>query len=711
MGRAVQRVSQETCHEQSTSNFRDKSLGVGIWCLHCDAYVLIVPINYLIMSIRYCLLGLLLGFIPGVLAQNTNVLSSSIDTLDTLARSKDTLAEQTLLDQVLISTKRLAAISQEQANTILMEQELISTFSGQSVAAMLNQIGGIEMSGATGHSGQNLGYYVRGGNNRQVLIMVDGAVVSDASGIATDFDLRLLPVDQIESISIVRGPSSVLYGSGAATAVIYIKTKQYNAQKPSLVLEQSLGSNRSVNQSPLSGIQQGHSARFAMGQGPWVIQAQASGRFTDGLSAIAASENERAFDPDQFSQFNTRVQIKYRSKKRWSMQQFFAYDQLRQDFDNFNYQDALFQSATKQWRTGGSFYFVGKDSRYEFHDQWSHIHRDINSDYPAAYRALNYNADQFIATRWNNQFESVLGTQGGWSSMDLAQSNGASNRLSTVLSHGDTRTYFIDSYVNLSYKPLASISIDFGGRWHHHMRYGNQGVYQISPRYSFANLWGDFSLYGRYGTAFIAPSLYQLYDPIYGNQDLKPEFNKSTELGMVWQKNRLKWAIRWFQRYEEQAVIFALLDPELFVYQYANNLQDQRRSGIEIETEFQAASWINWHLFYTWVNAHDFELLRIPAHKVNLHGDFTLSDSEKLSLRWTWADARRDQFFDSSSFTNQNISLNPYHWVDVVYGVRLSPALNAQLSVTNLLNQEAQPLHRYSGQGRNLLLSLTWQSQ
>ena len=213
------------------------------------------------MSIRYCLLALLLGFIPGVLAQNTNVLSSSIDTLDTLdalARSKDTLAEQTLLDQVLISTKRLAAISQEQANTILMKQELISTFSGQSVAAMLNQIGGIEMSGATGHSGQNLGYYVRGGNNRQVLIMVDGAVVSDASGIATDFDLRLLPVDQIESISIVRGPSSVLYGSGAATAVIYIKTKQYNAQKPSLVLEQSLGSNRSVNQSPLSGIQQGH---------------------------------------------------------------------------------------------------------------------------------------------------------------------------------------------------------------------------------------------------------------------------------------------------------------------------------------------------------------------------------------------------------------------------------------------------------------------
>ena len=660
------------------------------------------------MHIRYRLFALLMGFIPMVLAQNRDVLSSPIDSL---TRSKDTLAEQTVLDQVLISTKRLATISQEQANTILMEQELISSFSGQSVAAMLNQIGGIEINGATGHSGQNLGYYVRGGNNRQVLIMVDGAVVSDASGIATDFDLRLLPVDQIESISIVRGPSSVLYGSGAATAVIYIKTKQYTAQKPRLVLEQSLGSNRSVNQSPLSGIQRNHSASFSMGKGPWNFQAQASGRFNDGLSAIAPAENERAFDGDHFRQFNTRVEIKYTSKKRWSMQQFFVYDQLRQDFDNFNYQDARFQSATKQWRTGGSFYFVGKDSRYEFHDQWSQTQRDINSDYPAAYRALNYNADQFVATRWNNQFESVLGTQGGWSSMDLAQASVPTNSFSTVLSHRDTRTYFIDSYVNMTYKPLASFSLDIGGRWHHHMRYGNQGVYQISPRYSFSNLWGDFSLYGRYGTAFIAPSLYQLYDPIYGNEDLKPEFNKSTELGLVWQKNIMKWGLRWFQRYEEQAVTFALLDPELFVYQYANNPQDQRRSGVEVELALETASRVNLNVFYTWVNAHDFELLRVPEHKFNLHVDFKISNSEKLSCRWTWSDLRRDQYFDSNSFTSQNISLKPYHWVDLVYSARLSSSLNAQLSLTNLLNQEAQPLYRYSGQGRNILLGLQWSSK
>ena len=652
------------------------------------------------MRINYGLLALFVGILPRVSAQNVDYIASSLDSLD-----------QTTLDQVLISTKRIEPLSQEQASTLLIDQETILTFAGGSVAGLLNQIGGIEINGATGHSGQNLGYYVRGGNNRQVLIMVDGAVVSDASSIASDFDLRLLPLDQIQSIAIVRGPSSVLYGSGAATAVIYIKTKQYNKQGIQFDLQQSLGTNRSTDHSPLRGIQRHHSANMSFGKGPWRLQLQGSSRFTDGLSAVAPGAQQRAFDPDEFAQFNTRVQVKYASKKAWSMEQFFAFDRMRQDFDAFNYQDAPFQSGTEQWRTGGSFYFKGNKSRYEFHDQWSHTIRRINSDYPATYQSLNYNADQFITTQWSQQLESVFGTQGGWSSMDLAQAYGAQSPLTTVLRHPESRTFFIDTYANLMYRLLSGFSLEAGGRWHHHMRYGNQGVYQLSPRYTFSNAWGKFSFYGRYGTAFIAPSLYQLYDPIYGNQDLSPEFNTSTELGMIWQKKHVEVAIRWFDRLEEQAVSFSLLDPELYVYQYANNTENQRRSGIEIESKLSLASWLNTQLFYTWVKAQDFELLRVPPHKLNAHINVVFNDDEQLSLRWTWSDFRGDQYFDSVSFTSQNISLRPYHWVDLLYSAQLVPGLHAQLSITNLLNQEAQPLYRYSAQGRNVSFGLRWQSQ
>ncbi len=116
-------------------------------------------------------------------------------------------------------------------------------------------------------------------------------------------------------------------------------------------------------------------------------------------------------------------------------------------------------------------------------------------------------------------------------------------------------------------------------------------------------------------------------------------------------------------------------------------------------------------LFYTYVGARDFELLRVPPHKLNWHIYASLNDREKLSIRWTWSDVRRDQFFDAITFTSSAINLRPYHWVDLVYSAELNEGLSAQLSMTNLLNQEAQPLYRYSGQGRNILLGLRWASR
>jgi vitamin B12 transporter len=65
----------------------------------------------------------------------------------------------------------------------------------------------------------------RGGNNRQVLILIDGVPINDPSLPNSEFDLRLLNLNDIESIEVVKGPSSVVYGSGAATAVIQINKK------------------------------------------------------------------------------------------------------------------------------------------------------------------------------------------------------------------------------------------------------------------------------------------------------------------------------------------------------------------------------------------------------------------------------------------------------------------------------------------------------
>lgn len=225
------------------------------------------------------------GLASGALAQNLNDSSKQNDSLMTKRDS---------LSTVHLTTKILSKGTTSSDRIISIDQQVLKSFAGQSLASVLNQIGGIEVNGATGHPGQNLGLYVRGGNNRQVLVMIDGAVVNDPSSIATDFDLRLLAINQIESIDVIKGPSSVLYGSGAATAVIYIKTKAHKDQGISVNLEQVLGTNRGPNDDPLSGISRHSMLRVAAREGAWVFQAQASGRFTDGLSAVAAQDGEAA---------------------------------------------------------------------------------------------------------------------------------------------------------------------------------------------------------------------------------------------------------------------------------------------------------------------------------------------------------------------------------------------------------------------------------
>ena len=143
------------------------------------------------------------------------------------AQQKDSIASKTELDEVVISDSKFA-LAKEKSGKIITKITLedLKKREGQSIAAVLNSVVGIEINGSHSVAGKNLGYYIRGGKNNQVLILVDGIPVTDASGINLEYDLRLLPADEVESIEIMKGASSTLYGTGAATGVISITLKK-----------------------------------------------------------------------------------------------------------------------------------------------------------------------------------------------------------------------------------------------------------------------------------------------------------------------------------------------------------------------------------------------------------------------------------------------------------------------------------------------------
>jgi len=148
-----------------------------------------------------------------------------ISTFGFSQQDEETKVEQ--LKEVVVTNSRFE-IKRENSGKVITKitQKELQHLQGKSIAEIINTKVGIEINGTKSNAGQNLSYIVRGGRNRQVLILIDGIQVTDASQISNDYDLRLLNADQVESIEILKGASSTLYGSGAATAVINIKLKR-----------------------------------------------------------------------------------------------------------------------------------------------------------------------------------------------------------------------------------------------------------------------------------------------------------------------------------------------------------------------------------------------------------------------------------------------------------------------------------------------------
>ena len=146
-----------------------------------------------------------------------------------------TVSEESL-DEVVVTDSRFKLKRENSGKTVIkISQQEIENNQGRTISELINTKSGIEINGSRSNAGQNLGVYVRGGRNRQVLVLIDGIQVSDPSQISGGYDFRLLNLNQIESIEIIKGAASTLYGSGAAAAVVNITTKAANAKKISAV--------------------------------------------------------------------------------------------------------------------------------------------------------------------------------------------------------------------------------------------------------------------------------------------------------------------------------------------------------------------------------------------------------------------------------------------------------------------------------------------
>jgi vitamin B12 transporter len=139
------------------------------------------------------------------------------------------------MDEVVITANKFPQKESGTGKVVsIITKEQIEKSGGKDISQLLNEQTGIIVKSATSNPGKDKSLFVRGATSAYTLILLDGVPLNDPTGVGGTFDLRLLSLDNIERIEILKGSQSTLYGSNAVAGVINIISRKPSGTKPTI---------------------------------------------------------------------------------------------------------------------------------------------------------------------------------------------------------------------------------------------------------------------------------------------------------------------------------------------------------------------------------------------------------------------------------------------------------------------------------------------
>ncbi|MAX71096.1 MAG: TonB-dependent receptor [Flavobacteriaceae bacterium] len=629
-----------------------------------------------------------------------NILGMGMFTVGLAQTPSDSLKVEQL-DEVVVTDSKFQ-LKRENSGKVITKitSEDLEKLQGQSIAEIIGRTAGIEINGVRSNAGQNLSYFVRGGRNRQVLVLIDGIQVTDPSQIANDYDLRLLNADQVESVEILKGASSTLYGTGAATAVINIKLKEASKKAVNLNLKTVLGTNQTAEESNYAIEDFRNSVSLNGSLGDFNYLASFGHQYTDGLSAIS-----NGTESDPFNSYNGNLKLGYKFSSNFKLNTYASFDNYKANFDDsFAMVDTDDVSESKQYRIGVSPEFKYNNGSITVNAAYNDIERDIQSSYPSRYDAQSIVVDAYNRYTFNKKFYTVLGVNFQDNQMESFSIPFGETEFSQDIDPENAQFTITDPYANVVYVSDFGLNINAGARLNNHSEYGSYLVYSVNPSFKKDLSFGYIKGLASYSTAFITPSLYQLFEPAYGNADLEPEENQTIEVGAELSVEDIATvSLVYFNRNEDNFIDF--VDLGNFVYQYSNVDTSFTASGLELIAQLKIAKNLNINLNGTYTKVDEDLNLRIPEIKVNSRLDYQLCDATMLSLSYQYNDERNDSVYNSTTFMNDIVALKSYNLLDFYISHKvLKNKMTIFANLTNILNEDYQELYGFSTRGRGFNL-------
>ena len=367
--------------------------------------------------------------------------------------------------------------------------------------------------------------WIRGLDPEYTLILIDGERLPGRTGGA--LDLSRYPLENVERVEIVRGPSSALYGSDAIGGVVNIITRENDKDLESDA-EARLGTNQAVAGSFRLAARPTEKLGVALSGGYQhsdAFKANPYGEATTGSSrTLSAAGGSIAWGKPRGDRLRLSIdytQVDLRGVDAGAGNALFDRTQVQEQFvSSLNYRaeiGSLYLQSIAQYSTFREQYLLdqrGATQLDHYEDNQEHIGQVTTT----------------VAKRWSSAHRSTAGIEVLGQILDSERLNdrGFRARYSLFAEHRATLLSEEDEKPIFSLVPGVRLDID--------SQFGSQLSPKLALRYDPSESW---VLRASYGRRFRAPSFQELLlrfeNPsvgyvVEGNPDLRAESSHSIEL-------------------------------------------------------------------------------------------------------------------------------------------------------------------------------------
>lgn len=639
-----------------------------------------------------------------LLAQQASVTTDSTTTLNEVIVSANKYPNKTSLTGKVV---------------IVISRKDIERAGSKDLAQVINEQGGVYINGANSNPGKDKSVFIRGARVEHSLVTIDGVPVYDASGIGSNFDIRQIPLDNVERIEILKGSQSTLYGSDAIAGVIHIVTRKAGNKPFMLSGQASYGSYNSLRtNAAISGRVK--EVEYNAGYGFFN---------THGISeAIAPAGVTNRFDNDGYRQDNAQASMGFRLAEGIRINPYIRYSKIDGELDQQGFVDETDYTYMAKNTQAGFRNEVQMDKlKLNLLYNYNYIDRSFLDDSTgsrngyytfshAQYTSNEHFADAFLVIPFH-KLQLTTGVDFRSSNTDIRSLNvvppfppyTTEPFVEELKQSGDSvKQHQYGLYAALNWNAFPGLQMEAGGRFNTHSEYGDNLAYNFNPSYLLSERWKFFA---NISTGYKTPGLYQLFS-VYGNRGLKPEESVNIEGGLQYFTKDGKASIRAtvFNRKVKNVLAF-VYNPSLFNFWYVN--QDQQKDqGIELDGRIELNDKINIKVFYSYVNGDITtkqngkdtvynNLYRRPKSSLG----FTINAAVKkfnLSASLNALGEAKDISFDPVTFEPLEINLKSYVLVNLYIDYSLvQDKLKFFADLRNVTDEQYAEILGYNAPGFN----------